>query len=136
MVPVQINFFHVLVAAIAAMIVGAVWYSPALFSKRWMKLTGNTDMKAGGGNAARGYVLTGIGSLLMAYVLTYVIELAQVESIGHGLVIGFLLWLGFVAPALAATHVFENKPRDLYLINVGYQLAAILVMSAILAVWL
>ena len=36
----EVNYLAVLVAAIVNMVVGALWYSPLLFGKAWMKLTG------------------------------------------------------------------------------------------------
>ena len=35
-----VNVWTVLVAAVATMVVGFLWYSPALFAKPWMKLMG------------------------------------------------------------------------------------------------
>ena len=38
-----INYLAVLVSAIIGMIIGALWYSPLLFGKLWMKLSGMTE---------------------------------------------------------------------------------------------
>lgn len=35
---VEVNYVAVLLAALATMLVGSVWYTPAVFGKIWMKL--------------------------------------------------------------------------------------------------
>ena len=39
---VEINYLAVLVAGVAAVAVGFLWYGPLLFAKPWMKLMGHT----------------------------------------------------------------------------------------------
>ncbi len=39
-VVLQINYWAVVVAAVVAFVVGAVWYSPLLFGKTYMELRG------------------------------------------------------------------------------------------------
>ena len=36
---VEVNYVAVLAAAIASFVIGALWYSPMLFGKMWMKLS-------------------------------------------------------------------------------------------------
>ncbi len=43
--PVDINYWAVLVAAVVSMVIGALWYSPVLFGKLWMKYSGLSDKK-------------------------------------------------------------------------------------------
>ena len=38
----KINYLAVVVAAIAWFVVGSLWYSPLLFGKMWMELSGIT----------------------------------------------------------------------------------------------
>jgi len=70
MQPVPINIWALLVAALAKMVVGMIWYSPAMFLKPWMKLVGRSpeDMKAG---MAKGLTTDAIGALVMAFVLVH-----------------------------------------------------------------
>src|SRR3989337_3239270 len=60
---VSVNYLAVVVAAVASMIIGAIWYSPRVFGKMWMRLTGNTMGQTAGQSAGRGYLVTFIGSL-------------------------------------------------------------------------
>ena len=131
---VSIHLFPVLVAAIARMVIGAVWYSPALFLKRWHKLTGVTQkqMKAG---MPKALAVDFVGSLLMAFVLVHAIRFSYATTPLQGLAVGFFNWLGFVAVATIGSVTYEGKPFKLFLLNNGYLLLSLLAMSAILAVW-
>ena len=77
MVQIDINGFAVLAAAVASMVIGAIWYSPAVFGKIWMSLTGISDskikeMKSKG--MAKSYVIGFIASLVTAYVLAHFVD--------------------------------------------------------------
>ena len=69
---VEINGVAVLAAAAINMIVGAIWYSPYVFGKQWMKLTGVTpqSMKESGN---KGMLAALVRSLLTAFVLAQLI---------------------------------------------------------------
>jgi hypothetical protein len=130
----SISFFAILGAAIAKMVLGALWYSPVLFVRPWQRMTGITDeqMKAG---MAKALVVDFIGSLVMAFVLAHVIRYAGATTVLEGLAVGFWCWLGFVAVATVTTVTYERKPFNLFLLSNGYLLIALLAMGAILAVW-
>ena len=132
-----INYLAVLVAAILNMILGALWYSPSLFGKGWTELMGfkAEDVQRRAGGMQKAYILTFIASFIMAYALARVMWYAKVESMGGGIMIGLLAWLGFVATTHGANYLFEGRPLRLYSINTGYSLVALVVMGALLAAW-
>lgn len=131
---VTINFWAVLVAAAASMVIGSVWYSPALFGKTWMKLAGITasDEKKG---RNRGMALMVVSSLVTAYVLAYIVDYATADTFYEGVVVGFLVWLGFVATTFLMAVAFEGKSWQLYFINNGNQLLTLVTMAVILTLW-
>ena len=135
-----IRLLPVVVAAIATMMIGFLWYSPILFARPWMLAMGYDpndktkidEMRKGAGKA---YTIAFLASLLSAFVLAKIVELTTVNSIRYGMKVGFAMWLGFVTTVQLTTTLFEKKPSKLYLINTGYQLVCYAVMGAILAVW-
>ena len=134
----DINYLAVLVAAIVAMVIGALWYSPILFGKIWMKLSGFTKKdlkKAKEKGMAKSYTIGFLASIVTAYVLAIFINFSQVSSVMDGVVIGALAWLGFIATTMLGIILWEGKPVKLYLINVSQYLVSLVVMGAILAVW-
>jgi hypothetical protein len=135
-----VNLWAVLVAAVACMILGFLWYSPLLFAKPWMRLMGydqtdkakQEEMRKGAGKL---YAFSFLCSLVAALVLGRIIHISTIHSALHGVKMGAGVWLGFVTTVQLTDALFSKKPLKLYLINTGYQLACFLAMGAILAVW-
>ena len=129
-----INWWAILLAALAKMVIGAVWYSPVVFGPRWMALSGciESDMKAG---LPRLLVFDAIASLVMAFVLVHAVHYAGAQTIATGAAVGFFNWLGFVATVTFGLTIYEKRPWGLFLIANGFQLLSLLVMGAILAIW-
>lgn len=135
-----VNLLAVLVAAVASMIVGFLWYSPVLFGKPWIVLMGydpndKAKMEAMRKSAGKLYAISFLCSLVAAFVLGRVMHVATIHSASHGAKMGAGVWLGFVATVQLTDALFGKKPFKLYLINTGYQLACFLAMGAILAAW-
>ena len=127
----QVHVIAVITAAAANMVAGSVWYG--VFAKPWMKLTGTKgDMRK---DAALGYVIAAICSLVIAYVLAQVIISFTIDTVWGGVGIGALAWVGFVGTTFAASYAFEKRPLALWSINAGYPLASFMIMGAILAGW-
>lgn len=126
-----VNFLAVLVAAIVSMVIGAVWYSPLVFGKIWMKLSG--VMPKGG--AVKSYLIGGISTLVTSYVLAHFIHFAEATTVVQGITAGFWLWLGFIATTTLSSVIWEGKPVKLYILNNAYSLVSLIVMGAILSVW-
>lgn len=138
---VPINYWAVLVAAVASMIIGFIWYGP-LFGKQWVALSGMTPEKieaAKKTGMSKTYALAFVGSLVMAYVLAHALVFAsaylKVEGPQAGLTAGFWNWLGFIAPVTLGSVLWEGKSWKLWLLNNGHYLLALLAMGAVLAVW-
>lgn len=136
----HINLLAVLVAAIATMVVGFLWYSPLLFAKAWMREMGydpndkakTEEMKKSAGPAYGGSFLA---SLVSAFILALFLHWLRVESLHFGLMVGFHVWLGFVATVQFTSALFTKQSMKLFGINTGYQLVCYLAMAAILATW-
>lgn len=134
MTQVDFNWTAIVVAALLNMVIGFLWYSKALFAKQWMKAIGKTEaeLKAGGNNAA--YGLTMIGAIVMATVLSCIVDYAGAFTAGEGAKLGFVVWIGFVATTYLSLKIFEGRSWELYWINTGYYLVSLVAMGAVLAV--
>ena len=136
----HVNLLAVLVAAISTMIVGAVWYSPILFAKPWMREMGYDpddkvkikEMKKSAGPA---YFGSFIASLITAFVLALLFHWIRVSDLHMGIGIAFHVWLGFVATVQFTDALFQKKSMKLFAINTGFQLVCFLAMGAILTAW-
>jgi len=135
-----INWAAVVVAAIAWMVVGLLWYSPFLFARPWMLAMGfalddkaaiEALRKAGG----RLYGIAFLASLLSAAVLAKLFSATATFSVLRGLEIAFAVWLGFVATLQLTGVLFGRGNLRAFVIDTGYQLVGYLVAGAILAAW-
>jgi hypothetical protein len=136
---VDVNYLAVLLAAVAFMVVGFLWYGP-LFGKRWAKLKGFTEesMKKGQKEMPKWYIVSFVLGLITAYVLSHVMFLSQnffhYSEQMSGLTSAFWMWLGFVMPVQATATIFSEKRRwEVFGIDTGYQLVGLLVMGLVLS---
>jgi len=86
-------------------------------------------------NRVRALVLGLLANVVTAYILATVVRFAGASSVTYGLLIGFLVWLGFPASVHFVSWVFERRPARLTLMNLAHALVIFLLMGAILAVW-
>ncbi len=135
---VDVNWLAVLVAAVAVMPIGAVWYSPMLFSRPWLRAIGKTeeDIRAGGGTPLPYLlVLAFVAWLVVAYVLSWIVDWADADTLVEGIAVGFLCWVGFVLTGMAVNTSFAGRGRSLILIDGGYLLLVFVVAGAIVGAW-
>ncbi|MBX4200934.1 DUF1761 domain-containing protein [Candidatus Parcubacteria bacterium] len=143
MIDVYVNYLAVVVAAVANMALGFVWYGP-LFGKKWMSLMGKTsadiDAQKTKSPMWKGYAIAFAGSLVMAFVLSHFLTFASFytdsSGIAAGLMVGFWSWLGFVAPVTLGSVLWEGKSWNLWILVNGYYLVSALIMGSILALWM
>ncbi|MEK7613701.1 MAG: DUF1761 domain-containing protein [Patescibacteria group bacterium] len=133
---IVINYWAVLVSALASMAIGMLWYGP-VFGKQWMAMTGITkeSMKSMALSPTKAMSLGLVSSLIMAYVLGYVASALGTEGVPEALVLAFWIWLGFVATSQISGFLWEGKPLKLFLLNTAYSLVVYGVMALILVLW-
>lgn len=160
----EFNFLAIFVASLVPLILGFLWYNPAVFGKAWMKESGMTEEKMKGGNMGVIYGVSFLLSLLLAF-FTQVFTIHQFGALGmiggdptvegvlpsfqafmddygtnfrtfkHGAFHGFLTGLFFVLPILAINGLFERNSWRHTFINVGYWTLALTIMGAIVCGW-
>ena len=129
---VNVGTVEVVLATVISCILGMIWYAPQVFGNTWAKLAGvKMDMKdkSKGMKSMAGML---IASLVTAYVFAHIMGFAQVANVTDALLTAFWVWLGFVATIGLNMVFFEGKPVKLYLINVGYQLVSLILMSLVI----
>jgi len=129
----HIDYTALVVAAVAKSVIGAIWYSPILFGKQWASLAGvRAPAKA---DMAKPIVGELIGNFIIAYVLVHILHHVNAHDWQMGAMVGFWVWLGFVATFGFSAVLWEKKPVKLYAINIGNALLSLAAMGAILAMW-
>jgi len=128
------NYWAVLMAAVAAWMLGALWYS--LLAKPWMAAAGvakaSIESNAGSIRGFLPFVVAFVAALVMAWVLAGIMGHLGQLSIKNGVGSGAFCWLGFTIPAMAANYTFGQRRPLLLLIDGGYWLAALVVMGVVI----
>ncbi|MBI2675923.1 MAG: DUF1761 domain-containing protein [Candidatus Aenigmarchaeota archaeon] len=134
MLQVEVNLIAVLAAAIASMAIGMLWYSPLLFGKQWMELSGRSEkeMKQAKKGIWKTYSASFIMGFVMAYVLAMFLEIFRARLTIEAMQIAFMAWVGFVATTIANDFLYSGKPMKLYWINAGYYAVSLIAMGMVL----
>ncbi len=134
-----LNPWAVLVSAALLWVLGAVWYSPALFAKPWMaalKIQPPAAMTpAHKKSLLAGMIASLIGDLVLAFVLWHMVSWAHAHTFAWGAFVGVLCWIGFVAAPNFPQGIYEQRPFSLFAINSGYWFVCLLLSGGLLAVW-
>lgn len=137
---IAINYYAVLVCAVLAMALGALWYGP-LFGKKWMEIVGinPADLEA------RKKMQKGAGPL---YVVQFALTLFQVLVLSHliadttrvsGLERSLWIWGAFIVPMLAGAIMWTAEPNRRkwarFFLQGGYQLVCFIIFGLIIQYW-
>ena len=119
------------------MIVGAIWYSKAVFGKTWADLA-QVDLDRKMRSGELGWIMgsTFVASLITAYVLAHVAFLSNQffdnSFMQDTLTTAFWLWLGFTAVRLYVHDAFETRRKKLTVLASGHELLTVMVMALII----
>ena len=123
----------ILTATFIGMVLGALWYSPLLFGNQWMAAIGKTPETVG--KQTLPIMASIIANLLTALGIAIIFSLVGVEGLMMGIGIGFTLGVLLVFPALLSDNMFCGWGIQLLLIQSGYRLLSILLMSITLVLF-
>jgi hypothetical protein len=126
-----------LVATLVAYGVGAVWHSPIGFGHYWMKLMGlkADDMGRMPLTATQAVALGFVVMLVQVFVLAHFVVLFGATTWQVAMQLGFWVWLGFLAPSLANSFLWEGKSLKLFAFNAAYAFVSVQVMALVLTLW-
>ncbi len=130
----EINHLAVLVAAVFNLLLGALWYSPALFYQRWKVENQLTDDQINNQNNLKVYGLAFIISLLMAYNMAFFLADAATDWV-WGMTAGFLTGFGWAGAIFTIIALFEQKSWKYIFINSGYIIIYFTAIGFIMGVW-
>ena len=129
----NVSILGLIISVILNMGVGMLWYGP-IFGEMWMKLVGITKkdiekaMKTG---MQKTYALALFSAFIMSYVTGIMITNFGAETVFEGMLIGFVLWIGFIATTMFNRVLWENAPTKLYLIQISHFLVVLMLTSII-----
>ena len=140
----NIKWLALVVAAIAPLAVGAIYYGP-LFGKVWQKEVGITDEHLKAGNYAKIFGLSLIFAFFIAITLWIQVMLggAPGEEHGaspyltfkHGALHGSMIGILLILPIIGTIALYERKSFRYVLLTVGYWTISMAIMGGIINAW-
>ncbi|MEP6693960.1 MAG: DUF1761 domain-containing protein [Chloroflexota bacterium] len=126
-----VNYVAVVIATVAVMAFGFVFFLPQVFGARWMALIGraNEPMRPG-----PEFVVSILAAFVNAWTLAVLARSLGASTLADGLVLGALVGVGFFAAAFAANTVIAKRPWSLFAIDAAHGLIGQMIMAAIVAV--
>ena len=129
------NYLAISVAAVINMVVGALWYSPMLFAKPWMKAVGKSEKDLKSVNMGKMYGIMFVGAVLFVYATAYFVNMLQISTVGDAISLGLWAWFGFFMLTTLSDYLFSGRSFTLYATNGGYQLVLFVLSAMILTLW-
>ncbi|MFN8016459.1 MAG: DUF1761 domain-containing protein [Acidimicrobiia bacterium] len=132
---VDVNYLGIILATIAAMVVGALWYSPVAFAKPWSKLVALDESKAKKQMPIAMLTML-VGAFIKAWMLAHVTGLSnhfyKHSYLHDAFGSAFAIWFGFIMVHVLTRNMFEQKPFKLTAIILGHELVSFLVMALVI----
>ncbi|MFD2542928.1 DUF1761 domain-containing protein [Lacinutrix gracilariae] len=147
------------VAAVAALVVGSIWYNPKVFGNVWMRESGMTEEKMKGSNMIKIFGLSLVFAALLAILLMQFTnhQWGAMGMVGgdptdalpsfeafmadygnafrtykHGALHGTIFGLFGALPIIGTIALFERKSAKYIFINAGYWVVTLAIMGALL----
>ena len=129
----QINWLAAVTAAVAAFVVGGIWYSPLLFARAWQREAGVSNETLRSGGQGRIFALAFV--LLILAAVVFAAFLGPRPGLGFATGAGLAAGVAWVAAGLGVIYLFERRSLRLFLINGAYLTLAFTVIGAVLGAW-
>jgi hypothetical protein len=135
----SINWLAVVACVVVSMVSGSLWYNPRTFFPVWWKVVGKEGEVPGMQNMGMTWTLTVLSSFVQAVAMSLMVtamgSLAGGATLASGVLAGFMLWLGFIAPTYLVNKLFAGHGLKIWAIETGNHLVNFLLFGAILGAW-
>jgi hypothetical protein len=130
-----INYLAILVGAVAAFVIAALYYS-VLFGELWLQLRRLNPTSVGEVSPSPLQPLMNFGvTLIIAYVIAQLVGRLGITDWKGGLRLGASLWIAFPGMLWLGAIMWENTPWQLAALHGGDWLIKCLLFAVIPSVW-
>lgn len=130
MIDFAVNWWAVIVSAIATFILGMLWYGP-IFGKVWGRLSKRDITQKPEHMGARALVAL-VSNGVYAWGLAVLIGSLGITTIGLGLCIASLVWGTFISMVYLNSVLWDGHDLKLYCFNTVYNLVMVMLMAIII----
>jgi hypothetical protein len=136
----NVNFLSILVAAVAAWIFGAIYYTT--LGKVWLAAQGKTPESckienAGKSTAAKiaPFILSFVGAIIMGVVLYGILVHTGKFTLRAGVISGSFCWFGFVLTTVVVNNAYTFRRPMLTAIDSAHWLGVLVIIGGIIGDW-
>lgn len=129
----KINYWAILVAAIAAFLFSSLYYSPLLLGRVWRSI--DPVVTAAAKPSASKALIELARTLAITLVIARVLAMLQVVEWKSAVQLAVLLWFGFSAVMWIGAIMWEQTPWPVAAIHSGDWLVKTVFIAFILGVW-
>jgi hypothetical protein len=134
----EINWVAVVIAGLIYFAIGAVWYSPLMFSARWQRSIGWDATRPAPEMSVTTYVVPLLAYLVMATAVAIIARVTGSDTFGEGIILGLVVGIGLSLMHTLVDATFDpNKPEPWvwFAINGTYHALGLLIVAVIVSVW-
>ena len=127
------NWIAIVLAGVSAWVIGAIWFSPPVFGRRWMAALGLKPEQLG--NPAPGFVAALVISFIGATFLRWVIGVAGATSVGDGIEVALIIWFAFILLPSAPGLLFTKQSSTAFALTQVQHAIAMSAMGIVLTAY-
>lgn len=133
----ELNWLAILCGALGYFILGALWYSKALFANKWLAFV---KIDPNSADAKKGMAAIMFTSFVFMFLTALGIAILQ-NKMGleggwmSGVKLGLVTGLLFGTTAISISYLYEQRPTGLHFINGGYTVAGNIIAAIIICSW-
>lgn len=132
---IEVNWLAVVLAVVASMAIGALWYARGVFGSTWMHLA-KLDTKKMNERAPYALGVAVVSSFIMSFTLYHMIFLSHNyfnnSWLQDAMTTSFWVWFGFQGLRVVMHDAFEQRRRKLTLINIANDFVTIMAMGLVI----
>jgi hypothetical protein len=132
-VNISFDIAGIFISAFICFSLAALWFSPALFGKPWLKQLEKNGLIVHELNELKTFVYVFIFMVIFASIVNVIVDSFKVNGMKEGIEVGIVVWL-LITFAHAAIHfAFERRSIILFGIYSSYYLAASVIISTLIS---
>ncbi|MBI3142774.1 MAG: DUF1761 domain-containing protein [Bacteroidetes bacterium] len=131
------NVWAILVSALLAWLIGAIWYNPKVLGTAWQSELDLSTDELKKGNVAFVFLGSFVLMIVMAIGMSFITNVHAkgisdpVEGAIHGLYVSAF----FVSMGMGINYLYQRRSLKLFLIDAVYLTLSLMLMGAIITVW-
>ena len=133
----HVNWLAVLVATVAYFMLGAIWYSKAVFAPKWIQ-GHNINVNDPNGKKGMGQLMALSFIAMFVVCLTQAIIISKMGLTGgvmSGLKVGLITGVGISWMAISIGYLYTKKPISIHFIDGLYHTVGQVIAAIILCIW-